>query len=129
MKVLVKSFLIWALWSCQPTTDTANVQAMDALEFKEELGKHAEVLLLDIRTPQEIAQGKIAGAIELDYYQPDFEEKVNQLDRSRPVFVYCAVGGRSQSALPMLQKAGFKEIYHLSSGIQGWVLGGYPLQK
>lgn len=118
-----------AFWACQPSPESGTVRAVDASEFQKEMAQHPEAILLDIRTPREIVSGKIEGAVEIDYYRSDFEEQVNKLDRTKPLFVYCAVGGRSQSVLPVLQKAGFKEIYHLSSGVQGWIQAGYPLEK
>ena len=124
MKSILSSFvLVFLLWSCS-ATDQDGVKGVDVATFKEVMQAKQEGIILDIRTDAEVAAGKIPGAIQIDYYSPDFETEIRQLDTSKPLFLYCAVGGRSASAIGAFQKAGFKEIYHLQPGIQGWKAAG-----
>lgn len=88
-------------------------------EFKEKM-KGSDVVILDVRTPQETAQGKINGAIEIDYSSRDFDAKIRQLDKNKTYLVYCAVGSRSAAACDALSKKGFEKIYNLKGGYMGW---------
>ena len=99
------------------------------IEFKELIDSKKEGVVLDVRTPQEIAQGAIAGHVDMNFYAPDFKEQLKTLDKSKPVMVYCAVGGRSGSAMQLLSSMGFKEVYNLAGGIRAWQSQGMPLNK
>jgi len=77
--------------------------------------------LLDVRTPGEIAKGSIKGSVNLDFFDDNFESKLDQLDKSKPVYVYCAAGGRSSDAMDMMKKKGFVEVYNLLGGYNAWV--------
>lgn len=94
-------------------------QNISVSEFKEKM-KGSDVVILDVRTPQETAQGKISGAIEIDYSSRDFDAKIRQLDKSKTYLVYCAVGSRSAAACDALSKKGFEKIYNLKGGYMGW---------
>jgi len=77
--------------------------------------------LLDVRTPGEIAKGSIKGSTNLDFFDDNFESKLDQLDKTKPVYVYCAAGGRSSDAMDMMKKKGFVEVYNLLGGYNAWV--------
>jgi len=87
--------------------------------FKAKMGE-PNVVILDVRTPEEIAGGKIEGAIEMDFYDNDFQQKVTALDQEKTYLVYCKVGGRSGQACKMMQDAGFKNLYNLDGGWTAW---------
>ncbi len=88
-------------------------------EFKKMMSeKGAQVL--DVRTAKEVAEGKIEGSINIDYFSPRFLENALKLDMNKPVLIYCAAGGRSLSAAKDLKKAGFKKVYDLQNGYDGW---------
>ncbi len=72
--------------------------------------------LLDVRTPQEWQSGKIASSNCMSFNDADFKQQIEKLDKNKPVFIYCAAGGRSSKAAPILQAAGFKQIYNLTGG-------------
>lgn len=103
------------------------VKTVDAATFERMLGKTSRKIVLDVRTRAETAQGVIANAQLADYNAPNFEVIVNSLDKNKPVFVYCAVGGRSAGASEVLAQKGFKQIYNLSGGINAWRAAGYPV--
>ena len=96
-------------------------------QFKTQLeAQHG--LVLDVRTPGEVAKGKLAGASVIDFNAPKFEQKVALIDRDKPVFVYCARGGRSSQAVAMMTKLGFTKVYNLSGGIAAWTADGLPVE-
>lgn len=89
-------------------------------EFKQ-LMKSPGAQILDVRTAQEVAEGKISGSLHVDYFSTSFVSTVQKkLDKSKPVLVYCAAGGRSASAAKDLKKAGFKHVYDLEGGYDNW---------
>lgn len=85
--------------------------------------------LIDVRTAEEYNSGRLEGAINLDYNDPDFESNILQINKTKPVFVYCEAGGRSREAAEILHKAGFNEVYDLQGGIIKWAKDGKPVVK
>jgi adenylyltransferase/sulfurtransferase len=73
---------------------------------------------LDVREPWEFALARVPGAILIPL--GELADRVEELDRSRPVLAYCHHGVRSLHALGILQAAGFKELAHLSGGIDAY---------
>ena len=78
------------------------------------------VQLIDVRTAEEVAEGKIPGAKNLDFFAADFDKKLGRLEKDRAVFVYCALGGRSLKTANKLKNMGFVEIYNLDGGFTRW---------
>ena len=80
--------------------------------------------VIDVRTPREIAQGKIIdSALEIDFYRNDFAKKINKLPKDKKYLIYCRSGNRSSKALKLMKKAGFTEVYELQGGITSWKKG------
>lgn len=89
-------------------------------EFKQ-LMKNPAAQILDVRTAQEVAAGKIKGSTNVDYFSPTFLNLVQKkFDKNKPLLIYCAAGGRSASAAKDLKKAGFKKVYDLEGGYDAW---------
>ncbi|HMQ75598.1 MAG TPA: rhodanese-like domain-containing protein [Flavobacteriales bacterium] len=83
--------------------------------------------VLDVRTPEEWATGVIAGARFIDFNAGGFKSAAAaMLDRTKPVFVYCAAGGRSYRASKQLKELGFAEVYDLVGGMGAWKEAGMP---
>jgi len=97
-------------------------------EFQSMMASKKDVVVLDVRTPEEVAAGAIEGSTHLDIYNPKFKETLEGMDKDKPVMVYCAVGGRSGQAMKMMEKMGFKEVYNLSGGIRAWQSEGKPVK-
>jgi len=115
---------------CQAWSQQNNVkESLDAKAFKSKLAATPNAVVLDVRTPEEVSKGKIAGAVNIDLNGPDFEKKIEALDKTKTYFVYCAKGGRSSQAVDQMQAAGFTKLYNLADGIAGWKEQGLPLTK
>jgi len=80
----------------------------------------SRLVLIDVRTPEEIANGKINDALEIDIKSPDFSEKVAQLDKTKQYMVYDYAGGRSKRAMEIMKELGFKQVYDLKDGYKAW---------
>lgn len=77
-------------------------------------------VVLDVRTPQEFADGHLPGAVNLNVESPTFAGDLATLDPTVPYAVYCRSGNRSGVALQLMQQAGFTGTYHLGGGITAW---------
>jgi len=86
-------------------------------------------ILLDVRSPDETRDGIIEGATTMDFYEDNFKNRIMELDRDQPVYVYCASGNRSGQTAKMLKDAGFDEVYNLEGGITKWEESGKPVIK
>lgn len=106
----------------------ADVVHVDA-EGGGKLVADGKVTVLDVRTPDEYKEGHIAGAKNIDFTEGDFETKAGELDKSKSYLVHCASGRRSTASLEVLQKLGFKRLYHLDGGFNGWKKSGNPVEK
>ena len=106
-----------------PVRDVTPAQAQALIQDK------AELVILDIRTPQEFGAGHIPGAKNIDYRGADFSTAIGSLDPNTPVLVHCASGGRSKSALPVLKQAGLVEIHHLDGGFSAWAAAGMQVEE
>jgi rhodanese-related sulfurtransferase len=73
-----------------------------------------------VRTPGEVAEGAIDGAVNIDFNGDDFESEISKLDKDTPVYVYCHGGGRSGNAMNMMKDLGFSEVYNLVDGYGNW---------
>lgn len=83
-------------------------------------------LILDVRTPQEYAQGHLPHASNIDFNGSDFKNQLDKLDKTKPVFVYCARGGRSSSTVEMMKSLGFTEVYNMLGGFTAWSAAKLP---
>ncbi len=96
--------------------------------FEAMLQKDPSVQLVDVRTPEEFQSGHLAGAQNLNFYDDHFAELIGKLDKSKPVMVYCAKGGRSASAAEQFTRAGFPQVYDLEGGISAWKAAGKKVE-
>jgi rhodanese-related sulfurtransferase len=90
-----------------------------------ELMRDGDAQLVDVRTPEEVEAGRIAGSehIELD----ELPAQASEIDRERPIVFYCRSGQRSAMATGAFRAAGY-EAYNLDGGLLAWVEGGQPIE-
>ena len=86
-----------------------------------------DLVILDIRTPKEYAEGHIDGATLIDFYRDDFAEQIAALDRDDPYVLYCRSGNRSQQARSLMAELGFTDVADVDGGIVGWQAAGLPV--
>ena len=79
-----------------------------------------EFVILDVRTEEEYNSGCLEDAINIDYYNPDFQNILNIIDKQKTYLIYCLSGVRSKSTFELMSKMSFKYIYHMHEGIEGW---------
>ena len=92
-----------------------------------ELVKQKDVILVDVRTAEEYAEGHIPGAVNIDVKKDDFMTQVGKLiDKTKTIAVYCRSGRRSANAAEMLEKQGYKPV-NLKGGILAWKAEKMPV--
>jgi rhodanese-related sulfurtransferase len=89
-----------------------------------------DAIILDVREPSEFAATHILNSrnIPLGELAARAEKELAKF-RSRPVIVACASGSRSSSAVAILKKSGFENVYNLSGGVSAWRQAGLPTAK
>jgi rhodanese-related sulfurtransferase len=120
MRAYYKS-LFFSLWilGCTSVTEPGEVYVLDKSKF-DKIRQSPNVLILDVRTLDEYKAGHIPGAVNIDFYSDDFEQKVKQIRGYDRVLVYCASGRRSTASIDVLKKAGFSYIGNLDGGYNKW---------
>jgi phage shock protein E len=107
-------------------TDVTPEKAQTLIQDK---AKTPNLVILDVRTPEEFSEGHLSGAVNVNIAAPDFQAKLEKLDRSKEYLVYCRSGSRSQQAVRAMEKLDFKSLYHLYQGVLGWQEKKLPLVK
>ena len=104
-----------------------SIISVSAPEFEKDI-RSDSVQLLDVRTPQEFAEGHIGGALNINVQSNDFSEVAQrELSKDSTVLVYCRSGRRSMDAAEILTHLGYK-VVNLSGGILEWQQDGLPIE-
>ncbi len=105
-----------------------DIPSVSAVEFQKEI-RSDSVQLLDVRTPEEYAQGHIDGAINIDVRADDFQQRAEkELKKDETVLVYCRSGRRSMHAAEILTNLGYRTV-NLEGGIIDWEGSGLPTAR
>ena len=86
-----------------------------------------DLVILDVRTPEEFAEGHLEGAVLVDFYEDDFADQLADLDPSVPYLLYCNSGNRSGQTTVMMNDLGFTDVADIDGGIQAWNADRLPL--
>lgn len=134
IRLFTLTLLVISLFACQnlESQQTANggtLQTVSVADFEQKLTSSPDAQLVDVRTPGEFAQGHLANAVNISISTPDFITQLDQLDKNKPVFLYCLSGVRSMRAARQLQEQGFQEIYDLQGGLIKWLNAGKNLNE
>ena len=90
-------------------------------DWAEKLSNDPNAVVLDVRTEEEMEEGYIPDAINIDIYQPqEFMEELEQLDKSKNYYVYCRSGNRSRQACALMNSIGIANAFNLEGGVLEW---------
>ncbi|MDX1544459.1 MAG: rhodanese-like domain-containing protein [Christiangramia sp.] len=90
-------------------------------EWQEKLKNDKDAVILDVRTEEEVDEGYIPEAKNIDIYKGQgFINEVEKLDKSKHYYIYCRSGKRSSQACTLLDQMGFSETYNLLGGFSEW---------
>lgn len=101
------------------------INEIDSESLHQRMASGERILLVDIRTPGEIAQGAIPDALQLPMHL--IPMRMNQLPRDQDVVLYCRSGARSYQACAYLMQQGYDRVLNLRGGIIAWARHGYPI--
>lgn len=113
--------------ACAESETTHTTGLVDSARAEQLIDSVDDLVVLDVRTPEEFAAGALPGAILIDINGPSFTDEVSELDTDLPYLVYCRSGNRSAAAVEIMEDLGFGEIYELANGVQAWVASGRQL--
>jgi rhodanese-related sulfurtransferase len=94
-------------------------QSLNPTELKHLLDLK-NITLLDVRTPDEVAEGALEGAVNLNLFDPAFFKEISKLPQDRHYVVYCRSGRRSVQACTLMARRGFKNVFNLEGGFIAW---------
>ena len=100
--------------------EKAGIKVLEPAEFEQVIKKDS-VQFIDVRTPEEYADGAIEGSENIDFLADDFLKNMEKFDREQTVYLYCRSGNRSAKAAAQLSEMGFKEIVDLKGGYKAWM--------
>jgi len=126
--VLVAALVTAGNVACKPTSSTSNISditVQESYNLIQDNLDNTDFVIIDIRTPQEYADGYIERAINVDFYAADFEQQLDQLDKNEIYLVYCRSANRSGQAMPVFERLGFTTVYNMLGGIVQWEADGY----
>ncbi|WP_422083956.1 rhodanese-like domain-containing protein [Ulvibacterium sp.] len=90
-------------------------------EWEEQLENDDNAFVLDVRTPEEVDEGYIPNAVNIDIYLgQEFVDELEKLDKDKNYYVYCRSGNRSRQACAIMNSIGIKNAYNLEGGILEW---------
>ncbi len=144
-KIIIFTIFTWLLSACSDNikkTDISNnkwninkieknisnLKTVWVSEFKKELEK-GDWVLIDLRTDWEVAEWVIPWALQIDFYAPDFREKINSLDKNKKYLIYCRSGARSWRTFEFMKQLWFKNVINLKWWILNWINSGEKLDN
>ena len=86
-----------------------------------------DLVILDVRTPEEFAEGHLDGAVMIDFYEADFADRLGELDPEVPYLLYCRSGNRSGQTTAIMGDLGFTDVADVDGGIVAWSGAGLPV--
>jgi rhodanese-related sulfurtransferase len=105
-----------------------SISVLSVTDFEKKLTKK-NVVLVDVRTPEEVADGHLDGALNINFLSENFAGEIEALNKKNTYLIYCRTGKKSRSAADLLEKAGFKLVHMLDGGITAWKDAGKPIEK
>lgn len=114
---------------CVQTQTIKDVSPKEASTLIQNNQNNPDFVVIDVRTPEDFANGHIANAVNIDYYSVTFRNDINKLDKTKNYLIYCQSGNRSGKARDIMRELGFQEVHNMLGGIIGWKAEGLPTIK
>ncbi len=127
MKNVIFVLLLFAAVSCQ--SQPGNVDTKKSPDQFEQGIQSGNIQVLDVRKATEFKTGHIKNALQADWTNKDqFFDRIQYVDKDRPVYIYCIAGGRSAAAAEWMRSNGYKTVIELSGGLLAWKNAGKPVE-
>jgi len=127
----------WMLWLIAlsagamlliPMIQKAGQGALSA-EGAVQLINRQKAVVVDIRAPEEFAEGHVTGARNVPLDQLEAKLAGTVKNKSLPLLIVCASGARAQRAVAVAKKLGYEQAQALSGGLKSWKDANLPLEK
>ena len=118
--VLLFSFVFVAIQCKNISQHHSGLQNIDIAEARQMIKQDKSTIIIDVRTPEEIAEGKISNALEIDYFGDKFDARLSELARDKVYLVYCRSGNRSSKTANKMKDLGFEHVYNMKGGFNAW---------
>lgn len=129
LSILFGLTIILFFTACKDNSVAQEIQGLTPQEFHDVMEGKKDVQLVDVRTPEEFAEGHIENALNINVSETDFITEVEKLDLDKPIYLYCRSGKRSAKAAEIMKEMGFKEIYDMEGGFLNWESQGLQAKK
>jgi rhodanese-related sulfurtransferase len=105
------------------------LQPREAFALIQKNKGNPQFAIMDVRTPDEFAEGHVEGAINVNYNSGGFKTELSELDKKKTYLVYCRTGRRAGGAVQVMKDLGFTNIKRIQGDILKWQSEGLPLAK
>lgn len=126
--LLFAALLLINLSALAQTAEKDSIQVLSLEKFEKMISKKKNTLV-DVRTPEEMAEGHLTGALNINFLGENFSNEIQKLNKNKTYLLYCRSGSRTRRAADQMQKAGFRKVYMLEGGITAWKEAGKPTEK
>ncbi|RIW17291.1 rhodanese-like domain-containing protein [Algoriphagus lacus] len=126
--ILLFAFLLMGAASFAQTAVKDSINVISIAKF-EKMATKKKNMVVDVRTPEEVAEGHLAGSVNINFLGEGFQQEISKLNKNKTYLLYCKSGNRTRKAADQMQKAGFKHVYMLEGGITAWNAAGKPVEK
>ena len=122
--------------SCADRSDTnletqiiRDITTGEAYSLIQDNQDNPDFAIIDVRTPEEYAAGRIENSINLDFYSENFKNELNKLDKEKGYLIYCKSGNRSGKARDIMRELNFIEVHNMLGGMVQWEADELPMEK
>ncbi|MFC2025303.1 rhodanese-like domain-containing protein [Chloroflexota bacterium] len=112
-----------------PTQTIEDISTQEAFTLIQNKQNNRDFVILDVRTSEEVADGYIENAVNIDFYSETFRDELDKLDKNKTYLIYCRSGNRSGKARDIMTELNFKEVYNMLGGFVQWDADGLPTTK
>jgi phage shock protein E len=121
--------LLVILTTIMACSQDMNIKTLDSKEAYQLIQNDNKLVILDVRTPGEFAQGHVNGALNIDFHQAGSLDQINKMDKNATYLVYCRTKNRSGVVVQSMSQNGFKNVIQMMDGITGWNQNQLPVEK
>ncbi|MBK5191801.1 MAG: rhodanese-like domain-containing protein [Flavobacteriaceae bacterium] len=118
IRFLIIFLISFGVYSCKDAAAN-EIKVVTVEEMNTHL-QYGNVQVVDLQPEVEYNKSHLVNAANI-IYDKDFRKKLEKLDKTKPIAIYCTTGAVSPEAAKILQKSGFKNIYLLDGGIKKWI--------